>query len=42
MVEVLIAEIFTRISMLNRRETEINRNSTSEVDVEEMMCCCAE
>ena len=32
-LEVIIAEICTKISTLNRRETEINRNTTSEADV---------
>ena len=34
-LEGIIAEICTKISTLNRREAEINRNTTSEVDVVE-------
>ena len=34
-LEILIGEVCTKISTLNRRETDINKNSTSEIDLVE-------
>ena len=34
-IEILIGEVCTKISTLNRRETDINKNSTSEIDLVE-------
>ena len=34
-LEILIGEVCAKISTLNRRETNINKNSTSEIDLVE-------
>ena len=34
-LEQLIGEVFTKIPTLNKRETDINKNSTSDIDLVE-------
>ena len=34
-LELLIGEVCTKISIINKRETDINKNSTSKIDLVE-------